>query len=348
MATTTPTTWSQLTSITREKVLPKIIDEVSYGHPLLDKLFKNAVQLDGGSTIDQVIKYKVNTLGGSYSGLETLDAAQQQTRTRAQWNWKQYAQPIVISNIDVAKNAGAGKIFDLVRQEMEEAKTDIRDKFGTDLYAAMAAGVTGNSGKNIDSLAGAIDDGSENAIYGGITRGATGVPGDENPMVDWWNANVDSSATTTLSLSAMRTMWSYCSDGSESPNMIVTTQTFKDKYEGLGTATINYISNMTSNPTNLDMGAKELSFRGIPVIADKYMDFITTATYKADMYFLNMDFIKFFTLKHPNYPTSPEGFSMTDLRRPDTQDGQLGYILWYGNLVVTKPNRQGKFSVLTA
>jgi len=53
------------------------------------------------------------------------------------------------------------------------------------------------------------------------------------------------------------------------------------------------------------------------------------------------------TLKHPKYPTDKMGFSVTTLREPTDQDGQVGYILWYGDLIATQPRRQGVIRNIT-
>lgn len=62
--------WDNLTSITRERVLPKIIDQIGKDHPLLGRFFNSAKRWNGGTTIQQPVKYRMNAQGGSYAGLE--------------------------------------------------------------------------------------------------------------------------------------------------------------------------------------------------------------------------------------------------------------------------------------
>lgn len=157
--------YNNLTSITREKVLPSIVDQIGKDHPLFGRLMNAAKRWGGGTTIEQPVKYRHNSQGGSYSGLEALDTGQEKTRTRAKWSVKQIHQPIVLSNIDLAKNGGE-KIADLMATEMDEAKESLTDKFNTMLFSDG----TGNSSKDLTGLHAAVDDGTNVATYGDIDR----------------------------------------------------------------------------------------------------------------------------------------------------------------------------------
>ena len=101
--------------------------------PLFRRLFGKATRLDGGTRIEQVVRYANSTQGGAYSGLDPLDTAQEQTRTRAYWAWRQYHQPIVFSNIDIAKNGGSSQVLGLLKTEAADAMEALKDKFGTAL-----------------------------------------------------------------------------------------------------------------------------------------------------------------------------------------------------------------------
>ena len=127
--------WTQLTSITREKVLPKIEDQIGKDHPLLGRLWENIKLWNGGSRLEIPVKYRQNSQGGSYSGLDVLNTAQEQTRTRAFFNIKQIYQPIVLANIDLAKNGGEGKVADLMDAEMEECRESLTDKLCSQLFS---------------------------------------------------------------------------------------------------------------------------------------------------------------------------------------------------------------------
>ena len=133
------TDWDRVTSITREYVLPGIADAIVKDNPILFRLLDKGQRLSGGKRIEKVVRYANSTQGGWYEGLDVLDTASEDTRTRAYFNWRQAHQPIVFSNIDLAKNGGEGKIEDLLKTEMEDAKLALQDKFGTALNLVNSA-----------------------------------------------------------------------------------------------------------------------------------------------------------------------------------------------------------------
>ena len=61
--------WDSLTSITREKILPGIEDAISNDNALFRRLWGKAQRMDGGRTIEKVIRYALSTQGGWYAGL---------------------------------------------------------------------------------------------------------------------------------------------------------------------------------------------------------------------------------------------------------------------------------------
>jgi len=316
--------WDNLTSITREKVLPKIVDQIGKDHPFLGRLFNSAKLWNGGTTIQQPVKFRQNSQGGSYSGLEVLDTGQEKTRTRAKWEVKQLYQPIVLSNIDLAKNGGE-KIADLMDTEMQEAHTSLEDKFGAQLFQDG----TGNGSKNLTGLIAAIDNSTNVDTYGDILRST----------YTWWKANYTASVGS-LMLSDLATMFDSCKSGQDSPSIIVTDEATWSAYEALLQPQVRFQSE-ASGYNSGDGGMKALSFRGVPMIADEYC----TAGY---MYFINEKYLDLYYMKHPKHPTDSKGFTVTPLREPTNQDGQVGFILWYGNMINTQPRRSGVLRGVTA
>jgi hypothetical protein len=313
--------YGRLTSITRGKVLPGIIDQIGDDHPLFKMLINKAQLVTRGTQIEQPVKYRHNSQGGSFAGLDPLNTALENTRTKAIFPWKQMYQSIVISNIEQAKNGGSdAETENLMTVEMEEAKTSLTDKFCTKLFLDG----TGNDEKDIDGLVAMVDDGTNVDVYGGITRST----------YTWWKSNYTASVGS-LYLSDMATMMDSCSNGSDEPDMLITTKTVKSAYEALLAAQIRFESG-----SRLDGGAKELAFRGALITADEYC----TAGY---MYFLNTKKLKTKVLAHPQFPTDKRGFAVSDMREPVDQDGQVGFIFWYGNFYNEEPRKSGVLRGIT-
>ena len=152
-----PVDWDNVTAITRSKILPGIECQITKDMPLFRRLWRAAKRQDGGTRIEKVVRYALSTQGGWYSGLDTLDTAQEQTRTRAFWNWRQAHQPIVVTNIDLARNGGAEAVFKLLAEDTTDAEVSLKDKFGTALYTAQA-------GDAMESLVDACDDGMKTLV----------------------------------------------------------------------------------------------------------------------------------------------------------------------------------------
>lgn len=317
--------WDNLTSITRELVLPKIVDQIGKDHPTLKRFWDAAVLKPGGKTLDIVVKYRHNSQGGSYAGLEPLTANQENTRTRATFPWRQMFQPIVLSNIEIAKNgSGETQIADLMEVEMEEAKQSLTDKFATMLFGDG----TGNGGKDFLGLKAAIDDSTVVDTYGGIVRST----------YTWFKANYTASVGS-ITLGKIATMFDSCNSGADRISVVVTTEVLRSAYEALLQAQVRFTG--SGGAVNADGGLGELSFRGVPIIADEYV----TA---GEMFFINEKYVKMYYLKHPQHPTDSNGLAMSPLRSPISQDGQVGYLLSYLQMANSNPRRSGRFVGATA
>lgn len=316
--------YNRLTAITREKVMPKIEDQIIEESVTLGRFLRKAKLTDGGTEIHVPVKYRHNSQGGYYSGLELLDAGQEHTRTRAVWQWKQYHKPIVIDNIEVAKNGGEGKVVDLMSAEMQDAKDGMKDELSTALFSDG----TGDDGKQMDGLQAAVDDGTNVATYAGINRST----------YTWWQANY-TALGGVLSLSAMATMFDSCEHAGKKPDVIVTTKDIWTDYEALLDDQIRYISS-GSGGNKLEGGATTLAFRATPVEKDDYCP-------SGKMFFLSTDTFEYRYMKHPKHPTDAKGFAMRPLTEPDRQDGQVGYIFHYHNLVCKEPRRNGQLDSIS-
>lgn len=315
--------YNRLTAITRESVLPKIEDQVMEESPTLARFWRMA-KLGAGTQITFPVKYRQNSQGGYYSGLELLDSAQETTRTRAVLDWKQFHKPIVIDNIEQAENMGKEGIVSLMAAEMDDAKEGLRDQLSNSLYSDG----TGHDGKEMDGLLAAVDDGTNVATYAGIDRST----------YTWWQANY-TALGGALTLAAMATMYDSCEHGGKRPDLIVTTKDIWSDYEALLQDQIRFV-NTDGNGNALNGGATKLAFRATPIEKDVYCP-------SGKMFFLNTKTFQFRYLKHPDYPTDSRGIAMRDLREPDNQDGKVGFLFSYHNLLCLEPRANGQLDTIS-
>ena len=312
-------------SVTRDRYVPKVTDNVLAGNVLCMRLLANARPWGGGTQLVVPIKYQTSSAGGSYAGLDLLSTSQQNTRTRAKFDPKQNYFSVVIDGIQQAVNKGDAAILDLLATEMESVAEDMKDGLGTQMYSDG----TGNSSKDIVGLDAAIDDGNGTATYGELARATYTT----------WLSTLTSN-TGAITLAQLRSAYDSAKIGEDKPTLIVTTPAIWTTYEGLLTATINYHTQVQGYPKMTrfgisreggtgqvgDVGFDTLFFRGIPVVADEKCT-------SGRLYMINERHLWFAKLDHAKHPTDRSGFAWTGLKEPTNQDGEVGQFLLYGNIV---------------
>ena len=325
------TDWGRLTSITRSFVMPAVVHQLKKEMPTFGKLLSQAKKRStGGTYVEVPVTYRFKTNGGSYAGLDVLNTDQQDTRTRAQYDWKQVYEPIVIDNMELFKNGGSEAsvetVVDLLKQEMEEAKESLQNNLATMIFGDG----TGNGSKDLLGLKALIDDGTDVTSLGGITFAS----------YSWWQSAV-SSAVGALTLSHMATQFNNASSGADKVDMIVTTEALWNAYEALLQPSVRYNFSGGQAPKIDTIGGGELYFRGAEVIKDEYCP-------SGYMFFINSKYLQLFVGNHPKHPTDKEGFTVTPMREPVDQDGQVAFILFYACLINKRPSRHAKSKGVTA
>lgn len=320
------TDYNRLTSITRDKVLPAVIHQLKKEMPLFGKLMANVKKESvGGTNIVVPVTYRFNTNGGSFSGMDVLDTDLQDTRTAAKYSWKEVYAPIVFSNIELFKNGGktggVETVVKMLKQDMEEAKETLKNNIATMLFADG----TGNSSKDLLGLKALVDDGTQVASLGDITLAS----------YSWFQSTVDTS-TTALTLATLATKYAAASSGrgTESVDMIVTTEAEFNAYEALLLPNQRF-----QGSGQADGSFSKLMYRGAEMVADEYCP----AGY---MFGLNTRYLQLIVGDHPVHPTDANGFTVTPMREPHNQDGQVGFILLYGQVVQKRPARFFKYTAL--
>lgn len=330
------TDWGQLTSITQSFVLPVVVHQLKKEMPVLGRFMSAAKRRSsGGVRIEVPVTYAYKTNGGWYNGLEVLNTNQETTRTRAYFDWKSINEPVVINNMDAFKNgikmSNKEQIVDLLKQEMEEAKESIRNNLSNALYSdGSGQSISGVANSAMNGLKNSVDDGTEVTSYGDITYAS----------YDWWQSSVQA-AVGSLTLSHLATQYSAASSGrdAESVDLIVTTETIFNAYEALNQPNIRW--NDVSPNSKINPSGMRLMFRGAEVLSDEYCP-------SGYMFGLNTRYFDMFIGDHPLHPTGKDGFTITPMREPSDQDGEICFILAYLQLVNKRPARSFKSYGVTA
>jgi hypothetical protein len=204
--------------------------------------------LDGGRLIEISLEIAINTTFRSYDDSETLDTTRIDVFDAAQFNWKQVAGTVVISDKEKAYTQGSGGKFDLLAGKLDNA-----DKSHDYALNAMLFGDgTGNGSKDFGGLKLLIPTTTTSGTVGGINRATFSF---------WRNqatAGTKSSTAYDNLTSSMTTLYNLCSvdyDGSH-PTWGVTTATLFAAYESKLVAVEQIVDKSSS-----DIGFKNESIR---------------------------------------------------------------------------------------
>lgn len=319
------TALTELLSTTLKNYRPKLVDNIYSSHAVFYALKEaKAVKEEvGGERIVQPLDYAKNTSGGSYSGYDTLTITPVETIGAAEFNWKQYYVTIRISGEEQRKNNGSKyKVIDLLGARIKNAENAMREN----LVDGIFSDGTGNSGKDLTGLEAMV---SDSGTYGGI----------DSSTETWWQAYVDdnSGTDTALTLDDMRTAFNSASKGGkDTPDLIVTTQSLYEKYEGFFTQVNNgTVPGSFSTPSKgikrmADGGFQVLQFKGAPIVWDEQAPAKT-------MYFLNTNHMRLVVHRDANFAT-------TDFQKVSASDSLEAQVLFMGNLTC---DRRKSFAKLT-
>ena len=316
----TPVGTNAVNSLSRRVFHPQLIDNVYLGNTVWFRLYKLGKKLsEGGTQIEVASFYSTPSAGGSYSGFDLLDVTPYDTIKNMAFDWKQSYSYVTIDGLSLTRADHPEALANLLAGLFEQAEMDLKDKLGTQTWSDASTNL-----KNIDGLKGAVDDGTVASTYGGLTRSSN----------VWTKSQIDS-ATTTLTLTAMRTMMGNCTIGGQHPTVIPTTQANYNRYWVLLQANQAFPVQPSLQDEQLAQGGfNNLLFDGAPVVVDPKVPV-------NHMFFLNERFLWL-------YVKTGVDFKMNDFIEPPNQDAYVSKILWYGNLVCTSPRVQGKITALTA
>lgn len=220
-------TFNTLFSTTLDEYAPQAAVNALTATPVLDRMYRagTAAVKEGGVRIDVGVRYGMNPGYQWYQGADVLDMTPFESNTMAKYDWKQLHAPVTYTGEEIRKNRGAAQMLNLVQEKI--AATELTLRKVVDI--AMCADGLANQGKvilGLDALfpTSPTADPTVGAI-GGIT--AVGNP--------WWQ-NTASTSFGSFAANGPKgssadnwiNVWNTISDGSDTPEYIVSSQ---DVYE---------------------------------------------------------------------------------------------------------------------
>jgi len=335
---------NRLTSVTNDKLLPKLVDTILNGNVLATRLLAGAKKWRGGSKLKQPIKVAKNNTTTSFSGYDILPTNGSDTRVQLEFEPK-FSQITVSLPLDElsVNQSDEDAIIDLATIEIASAAQDFSDDIGTMLFGDG----TGNSGKDFLGLGAIIDDGSVAATIGGQSRATyTGL---QSTVIV---------SGGTLTLAKMSTLYNSVTSGLQKPTLGITTEAVWSLYEQLLQPQERIAKDvpMMKGGTVGGTGFTGLFYKGFPILSDE-------KSTSGALFFINEDYLDFYALpmamtKPVNYSfasidgtqTSQVkglGFSWSDWILPANAAAIVGHIYLGGQLVSFNPRRHGKLTGIT-
>lgn len=270
------------------------------------------VILDGGASIVTNLMYGANSTAEFYQGYDQLQTTPQEGFTTAQYEWKEAAVSVSVSNREESiQNSGSSALLSIVDQKIKQATMSLKDLINTQLYDSSPAA------KEIGSLVTTID---ATSSIGGIN----------STTYSWWQSDVNASGSFAAQGRAdMLALYNALVIEGAKPNLLITTPTVHGYYEGSLVPQLRYTSNARG-----DNSFGELAFKGARVMFDNDCT-------SGVMYFLDTRHLKM-------YVSSANNLKMTEWVKPGNQTAKVAQLILGCELVTDNRRRLGKLTGITA
>jgi hypothetical protein len=268
--------------------------------------------VSGGTSLVEHLLHKKQTDGGWFAGKDPLNTTQGENAILVEYKWQNCYEPIQLTFDDEMDNNGdMEKLIDLAGTRMQQAELAIKDRMGQATVTDVAEAT------NLNDLSTIVNTGTLGTIAGGTDT--------------FWQATVTTSgAFATQGLTDMQTLYQTLSSSSnmDNPTHIITTRTVYNKYEQTRLPLERLMNTSTANA-----GFQNLTFKGVPIIWDQYVD-------SGVLYMLNMNYLQL-------QVHSKVDFVTTEFVRPSNQMIKVAFILWRGGFTTNNRRRLGKLTSIT-
>lgn len=342
---------TRVTTTTQDKLMPKVVDTILNSNVLATRVLSKAAKFNG-ERMKFPVKYAKNSTGTSFSGFDTFSTSATDNRVNLEFVPKFYQMTVALPLDELSANATEERVIDLAKLELASTAQDMADDIGNLFYGTG----TGNGGKDFLGLEAIVDDGTNAATYGSLSR----------TTYSTLRSTVTASSGT-LSLAKMSTLYNAATSGSQKPTLGLCSETIFSLYEQLlqpqeriakDVSMMKMSGNMGKAGTGSigGTGFTGLYYKGFPILADE------KAT-SGVLYFVNEDFLDWYAL--PMARTSPIkyrsqdiegndysnveglGFSWSDWVVPTNSASIVGHVYLGGELISANPKRHAKLTGIT-
>ena len=308
--------FNQLNYITRRAFTGQAVVQVGQQTPALAAFIGTAKMASGGvSQITQPVQTVAMTqpqwsgYGGSFTGPQDI-----QGMVNAEWNLSLMIDPIPFLGMEgLVQNDYA--VVPLIAQRMNSAIPDMRDALGTALF--------NNTSNNLQmqGLPWAVDDGTNNATWGGLSRTAT-----QNWKSTVYNAG---GAAPTRSNLLQYINGTFKASGGELPSFglcgIGTWTLLAQDFQAQETLMITPGSQFADSLKGVGTAFRAIDVAGIPIYCDPYCP-------EGTMYLINHKYVNMFIHEMAQFAFT--GFEST---LPNNALGFVGAVIFAPQVINAKP-----------
>lgn len=347
----------RVNNITLQDYNASVVDTINKSSEIMKRVVSRPERWNGRSYSTPIFTNN-SQLGQSFKGTETFDTSIDYNTQQFTWFPTGYAQPVGVSIVERSINATPAGVVDLYKSSYQYAQNSMITALGQIFYGF-------GTGNDFDGLGLIVDDGTSTSSYAGLSRSTY-------PTI---NGYVVAASGGVLSLDVM----TGADDGatisgneSETPNVIMATQTVWSLYESLLEPTVSaryeaqggsFVDGSTavkqsvtqSDSLWLKGGATSVSFRGKPLVRDQKCP-------TGQMFGLNENWFYFKSLKlqglnlvatqedatagaYESYKVS--AFQFREPLMPVNQLAEVGIFVMYGQFYCENPNRNFKITGIT-
>lgn len=322
-STPTPIGVDTITSISRRIIREEATDVYYLGSPFTWRLFKqNRVTRRGGFQIESRFVYQGWNTGGAFYGPEVLNVEPSDNEISGAWAWKEYYTNVTIDQRSLIRADSEYAVANYVVEQCELAKMDLRDKIAYGIWS------DGSNYKAIDGMYEIVDNGTIASSYAGLSR--TTYP--------FLKCQIDTT-TTTLSISALNSLWDLCTKGARAPSLTLSTRANLTRYENLLQAQVQYVQpTAVVDQTFASGGFSGGWYRNQPWMVDEHIN--PTGT-EGVLFFVNEAYFELVINENGD-------FVVNDFQQPTNQFVITSLVYFAGNLMNFNPQVNGKMTALTA
>jgi hypothetical protein len=309
-------TWNDITGKVQMHIIPRLIDVVYQSSPVFTRIrTRNAERFEGGTKISQPVAY-AELNGDAYRRGGQFKTEYVQTDTNLSVTPKFYYVSIAAYGPDNVLARGPEMAMSYIESKFVNASGKMAKLLAQNMYRDGQGTVSDTI--HVDGFLAAIDNGSNYASYGDITRADLGVANGVNNQ--GINAYVNTMAT--FNMKTMQTAFGASYFGNEHVDMIATTQSV---WNLIYNKILPQQRFSAEGEDVAKIGFQALRWNGVTIVVDQYCP----AGY---IWGLNTNYLQFWVSALPRYQ-----FGWTGWKEAQGTDDMVGQYLWSGNFLVTNP-----------